>query len=255
MAVQSPLSSSSGESSGSSRKRVKIAVVDDDPELRELIQRLLQDGGYQPVILADGRGLADKLQMQAPQLLILDIMLPGQDGFELCRELRRRNHNLPIIMLTARDEEINRVLGLELGADDYVTKPFSGRELLARIKAVLRRRHDGGERRARNSYAFSGWTFLPDKMEIIGEDGLSVSLSATEAALLKTFVTHAGETLSRDELSELTNGYTSGPLSRSLDTQVSRLRRKLRNKGESSSLLIRTVWGRGYLFTAEVETR
>lgn len=233
----------------------RIALVDDDPELRELIDRLLRDGGYDAVILSDGRALWAELGRRVPDLLILDVMLPGSDGFELCRELRQQGHDLPIIMLTARDEEIDRVLGLELGADDYVTKPFSGRELLARIKAVLRRRKEGAPRQAPVAYAFSGWTFRPDRMEIVSGDGLSVTLSATEAALLRTFVTHAGKTLSRDDLSELSSGYISGPYSRSLDTQVSRLRRKLGTNGEAPEMLIRAVWGRGYLFAAEVETR
>ncbi len=251
----SPASAAIAASGADIRPRSRIAVVDDDPELRELIDRLLRDGGYEAVILSDGCELLAELARRVPDLLILDVMLPGQDGFELCGDLRRQGHDLPIIMLTARDEEIDRVLGLELGADDYVTKPFSGRELLARIKAVLRRRSDGAPRRAPTVYCFSGWTFRPERMEIVSADGLSVTLSATEAALLKTFVTHAGRTLSRDDLAALSGGYVSGPYSRSLDTQVSRLRRKLGTNGEPPELTIRAVWGRGYMFAAEVETR
>jgi len=250
-ASRSPFAAEAQPGDGPGRQR--IVVVDDDPDLRELIGRLLKDGGYDVAALPDGRELLREIARGAPDLLILDVMLPGADGFDLCRQLRQHGHDLPIIMLTARDEEIDRVLGLELGADDYVTKPFSGREMLARIKAVLRRRHEGAVRRTPPVYHFAGWTFRPDKMEIVSEDGLSVMLSATEAALLRTFVTHPGRTLSRDDLSELSKGYISGPFSRSLDTQVSRLRRKLRPEGPAPEMMIRTVWGRGYMFAVEVE--
>lgn len=234
----------------------RIAIIDDDPELCELIERLLRQGGYEPIVLPDGKQLDAVMESGQPDVIILDVMLPVRDGFEICRDLRRKGYETPIIMLTARDEEMDRVLGLELGADDYVTKPFSGRELLARIKAVLRRRQEGSARyRAPLEYQFSDWTFRPENMEVIGEDGLSVTLSATEAALMSTFIANAGKILSRYDLSEMTNGYIPVPFSRSIDAQVSRLRRKLDSKGMPGTMLIRTVWGRGYLFVAEVEAR
>lgn len=248
--TQSP---STEDSSPDSLMSARLVLVDDDPELRELIERLLDEAGYTVALLSSGEQLEAELAERPADLLILDVMLPGRDGFDLCRELRQKGHDIPIIMLTAREEEIDRVLGLELGADDYVTKPFSGRELLARIKALLRRRREGTPYEKLRTYRFSGWTFRPDRMEIVSRDRLSVTLSATEAALLTTFVTHAGKTLNREDLFELTNGYTPGPFSRSLDTQVSRLRRKLSRDDGTTAPVIRTIWGRGYLFAPEVE--
>src|SRR5690606_4248061 len=137
--TQSP---STEESSPDSLMPARLVLVDDDPELRELIERLLDEAGYTVALLSSGEQLEAELAERPADLLILDVMLPGRDGFDLCRELRQKGHDIPIIMLTAREEEIDRVLGLELGADDYVTKPFSGRELLARIKALLRRRRE-----------------------------------------------------------------------------------------------------------------
>lgn len=230
-----------------------IAVVDDDSEIRELLTRLLKDGGYAVAPASNGPALRSLLDEGGIDLVLLDLMLPGTDGYTLCREIREGNRSLPIIMLTARDEELDRVLGLELGADDYVTKPFSGRELLARIKAVLRRSEMGIEIRTEpETYRFKNWQFNPVQMELIDGSNVVTPLSSSEAALLQILIRHAGSPLSRDQLLDLTKGRAAYPYDRSVDTQVSRLRRKLRDDGKQPEI-IKTVWGKGYMFAATAE--
>jgi two-component system OmpR family response regulator len=230
-----------------------IAIVDDDPEIRDLLDRHLTESGFRTMLAADGDELQRRLDAGRPDLIVLDLMLPGRNGFTLCRELREAGQSVPIVMLTARDAEIDRVVGLELGADDYVTKPFSGRELVARIRAVLRRVAGGEEHRADvREYRFANWRFRPAEMELIDEQDVAVPLSSSESALLLAFVRQPRTPLSRDELLDITKGRTAYPFDRSIDTQVSRLRRKL-GGSERHAQIIKTVWGRGYMFAAEPE--
>ena len=193
----------------------------------------------------------------APDLVVLDLMMPGEDGLSLTRWLRAQGTSVPIIMLTAMGEDTDRIVGLEMGADDYLAKPFNPRELLARIKAVLRRiqtvpspaqSHAGGVR-----LRFDGWTLDVSTRDLESKDGVVVALSAGEFDLLQAFVEHPRRVLSRDQLLDLARGRTAVPFDRSIDIQVSRLRRKLGDDAKEPQL-IKTVRGGGYLFTAEVQS-
>ena len=235
------------------RDRSRVVVVDDDRDLRELLARLLGDDGHEVVAMANGDALPVYLDAHATDVLILDVMLPGADGMALCQRVRADGYDMPIIMLTARVEEQDRVRGLEFGADDYVLKPFSGPELRARVRAALRRARGGVVAPAAREYALPGWTFRPIDMELIAEDGLSVSLSSSEAELLTIFAQHPAVLLTRQQLMELTNRICHEESGRSIDTLVGRLRRKLR--GIDGEELIKTVWGRGYMLAAAPEAR
>ena len=187
-------------------------------------------------------------------LIILDLMLPAVDGLTLCRELRARSAFPPIIMLTAKGDEIDRVLGLEMGADDYLAKPFSGRELVARVRAVLRRTqmpHAVSDGAMPKTYRFGSWMLHTERRELESEDSVLVPLSTGEYNLLLTFVQRPQRVLNREQLLELTSGRASAVMDRSIDIQVSRLRRKLGDDGKNPTM-IKTVWGGGYLFTGAV---
>ena len=228
-----------------------ILIVDDNEDIRELVSRLLMSEGFDAVAATDGDEMFTQLTAAKPDLILLDIMLPKTDGFELCRQLRSDPDMPPIIILTAKDQEIDRVVGLELGADDYIVKPFSGRELVARIKAVLRRtRHNSV--RTNSTIRFAGWHFIPSRMEIYDDQSVTVPLSSSETALLLAFVQNPGVPMSRDRLLDLTKGRNSAPFDRSIDTHISRLRRKLGDSGKKPDI-IKTSWGTGYIFTCSVE--
>jgi two-component system, OmpR family, response regulator len=233
-----------------------ILVVDDHPEIRALVGQMLKKNGFRVSTAADGHEMKLILRDWRIDLIVLDLMLPKVDGLELCRDLRAASSDIPIIMLTARGEEIDRVLGLEMGADDYVAKPFSGRELVARIKAVLRRTRSlppVPEAHGCTMYRFGGWTLHTAKREIESNDGLLVPLSSGEYNLLLVFIRHPNRVLTRDQLLDLTKGRAAAPVDRSIDLQVSRLRRKIKDDATSPEL-IKTVWGDGYMFTAEVSS-
>lgn len=232
-----------------------IAVVDDHRDIRDLVGKYLQQQGYRVTTVEHGAALRRLLERKAPDLIVLDIMMPGEDGLTLCRELRAGpGGGVPIIFLTARTDETDRVIGLELGADDYLVKPFSSRELLARIKAVLRRAnslpHQRTARRA-GMVRFDRWVLDLGRRELQGEDGVGVPLSTAEFRLLKVFVEHPGMVLSRDQLLDLTVGREADPFDRSIDNQVSRLRRKVEADPKSPTI-IQTHWGGGYSFMPEV---
>jgi len=231
-----------------------ILVVDDHREIRDLVSRALTKEGFRVSVAADGRAMRKVLSDSRIDLILLDLMLPGEDGLALCRTLRAES-NLPIIMLTAKGEEVDRVIGLEMGADDYLPKPFGSRELTARIKAVLRRsngesmRAGAGEHPKR--YRFDRWTLDTGARELIRDDGVTVPLSTGEYDLLIVLVERPHRMLNRDQLLDLARGRTSNSLDRSVDTQVSRLRKKLeREPGDPK--IIKTVWGGGYMFTPAV---
>lgn len=231
-----------------------ILVVDDNPEICGLLSRYLAKHGFRVTTATDGKAMRRVIDESRIDLIVLDLMLPGDDGLTLCRELRAKSP-IPIVMLTAMGEETDRVVGLEMGADDYVTKPFSARELLARIKAVLRRAESfppSGPSTDSAILKFENWRFNPTKRELESSDGVLVPLSSNEFNLLLTFVQHPQRVLSRDQLLDLTKGRGASPFDRSIDTQVSRLRRKL-NDDSRDPRIIKTVWGGGYVFTPVIE--
>ena len=231
-----------------------ILIVDDDAETRSLLQEYLQKQGYRVSTAADGKALRAALVTARPDLLVLDVMLPGEDGLELCRDLRSRS-NLPVIMLTARGEETDRIVGLEMGADDYLAKPFNPRELLARIKSVLRRARslpENLEPEAVKSFRFAGWALDAATRNLTAPDGVVVPLSGTEFKLLRVFLTHPDRVLSREQLIDFMISRDAGPFDRAIDVQVSRLRQRLREDAREPRI-IKTVRGEGYVLAATVE--
>ncbi|WP_177454398.1 response regulator [Pseudomonas sp. Irchel 3E13] len=228
-----------------------ILLVDDDQEIRELLQTYLSRSGFQVQAVADGKGFRQALDAGTSDLLILDVMLPDEDGFSLCRWVRQhpRQAQVPIIMLTASSDEADRIIGLELGADDYLGKPFSPRELLARIKALLRRagfQAPGGE-----VLVFDEWRLDTVSHRLFHRDGEEVILSGADFALLKLFLDHPQQILDRDTIGNATRGREPMPLDRIIDMAVSRLRQRLRDT-DKPPRLIRTVRGSGYLLAASV---
>jgi two-component system OmpR family response regulator len=230
-----------------------VVVVDDHKDIRELVGRYLSQNGYRVSAAENATALRRLLQRGAPDLVVLDIMMPGEDGLSLCRHLRATT-DLPIILLTAVAEDVDRIVGLEMGADDYVTKPFNPRELVARVKAVLRRAHSLPPRRGRpgvKAIRFDRWTLDVGRRELLGEDGVAVPLSTAEFRLLSAFLDHPGVVLTRDQLLDLTVGRAAEVFDRSIDNQVSRLRKKIEADPRNPAL-IKTHWGGGYSFAAEV---
>lgn len=239
--------------SGAMDKRPRVLVVEDNRDIRELVVRYLEEHGVAATGVADGRAMRSVLARDSVDLVVLDVLLPGEDGLTLCRKLREHSP-LPVIMLTALGEHSDRVVGLEMGADDYVTKPFDPRELLARIKAVLRR--SGGQREAlrpgqESRVCFAGWTLHPARRELVDAEGVVEPLSSGEFDLLLAFVHHPRQVLSRERLLDLAHGKAAELFDRSIDTQVMRLRRKIEVDSKNPQL-IKTVWGDGYMFTPEV---
>jgi two-component system, OmpR family, response regulator len=231
-----------------------ILVVDDDPEIRGLVGKVVEGGGYRVALAPDARAARKKVDTTKVDLIVLDLMLPGKDGLTFCKELRAEGIGTPIIMLTAKGDDFDRVLGLELGADDYIAKPFHGRELLARIKAILRRAGSASSAEAQSSpryLKFEGWTLDTAKRELVSDDDVVVLLSSAEYELLVAFLTWPQAVLSREMLLDATRGRSAIISDRSIDLQVSRLRRKL---GDDPKMprIIKTIWGDGYLFTPDV---
>jgi two-component system OmpR family response regulator len=230
-----------------------IAVVDDHRDIRELVGRYLTEHGYRVSMAESAAALRRLQERSALDLVVLDIMMPGEDGLSLCKHLRATTE-LPIILLTALAEDTERIVGLEMGADDYVSKPFNPRELLARIRAVLRRTHALPAKRGLprgNTMQFDRWVLEIGRRELVGEDGVAVPLSTAEFRLLCAFLDHSGMVLSRDQLLDLTAGRNADPFDRSIDNQVSRLRKKIEAEPKNPTL-IKTHWGGGYCFTAQV---
>jgi len=232
-----------------------LLVVDDDREIRSLLAQFLTRHGFRVTGAKDGVEMMRTLDTARVDLIVLDLMMPGEDGLSLCRRLRAspETAQTPVIMLTAMGEETDRIVGLEMGADDYLAKPFSPRELLARIKAVLRRAAAppvaGGE--GGKTLRFEGWSLDLAKRELRSPDGALVQLSAGEYDLLVAFVEHPQRVLTRDQLLDLARGRSAVPFDRSIDVQVSRLRRKI-EPDPAEPTLIKTVRGGGYLFTPPV---
>ncbi len=231
-----------------------LLIVDDDREIRDLLTRFLTRHGYRVTSARDGREMRKAIADWRIDLIVLDLMLPGDDGLTLCRELRAGS-DIPVIMLTAMGEETDRIVGLEMGADDYLAKPFNPRELVARIRSVLRRARptrDPAPEPGREVLRFAGWALDMAERRLARADGEAVELSSGEFDLLAAFAGHPRRVLSRDQLLDLTRGRTAGPFDRSIDIQVSRLRRKIEPDPKNPTL-IKTVRGGGYMFTPEVE--
>ncbi len=231
----------------------QLLVVDDDPEIRHLLKTYLEKNGYRVSTAADGGGMWQTLERARIDLIVLDLMLPGADGMELCRTLRARS-KIPVIMLTARGDEMDRILGLEMGADDYLAKPFSARELLARIKVILRRVRDmpvDPLADVPENLTFSGWALDTRTQHLLSPDGLVVPLSSAEYRLLHVLLTHPNRALTRDQLLDLTQGREGGPFDRSIDVLIGRLRKHLGDDAKQQTL-IKTVRGRGYLLASKV---
>ncbi len=230
-----------------------ILLVDDDQEIRELLDLYLTRAGFQVRTVGDGAGFREALDAAASDLLILDVMLPDEDGFSLCRWVRQhpRFAQIPIIMLTASSDEADRIIGLELGADDYLGKPFSPRELLARIKALLRRVQFANTGSGNEVLAFEDWRLNTVTHRLFHTDGEEVILSGADFALLKLFLDHPQQILDRDTIGNATRGRDLMPLDRIVDMAVSRLRQRLRDT-DKPPRLIRTIRGSGYQLAAQV---
>jgi two-component system phosphate regulon response regulator OmpR len=237
------------------QETTKILVVDDDMRLRALLERYLVEQGYQ----ARGAGNAEQmdrlLERENFHLMVLDLMLPDEDGLSICRRLRQQKNEIPIIMLTAKGDEVDRIIGLEMGADDYLPKPFNPRELLARAKAVLRRKTNeapGAPSQAEHLVSFGTFKLNLATREMT-DNGKAMSLTSGEFAVLKSLVSHPREPLSRDKLMNLARGRDYSAMERSIDVQVSRLRRML-EIDPTNPRYIQTVWGLGYVFVPDGES-
>ncbi|ARU05684.1 two-component system response regulator OmpR [Comamonas serinivorans] len=231
----------------------KLVVVDDDARIRDLLRRYLTQEGFEVMVAEDSKALNRILLRDTVDLIVLDLMMPGEDGLSICRRLRAGGDRTPIIMLTAKGEDVDRIVGLEVGADDYLGKPFNPRELLARVHAVLRRRppqEAPGAPSAENETV----TFGPFSFDLgartLHKDGQEMSLTTGEFAMLKALVRHPRQPLSREKLAQLARGREFEPFDRSLDVQVSRLR-KLVEQDPASPRYIQTVWGVGYVFVPD----
>lgn len=223
-----------------------LLVVDDDPDLRCLLRDYLSEQGYRVLEAADGEALWAQLTNTPVDLIILDLMLPGDDGLTLCRNIRARQQT-PILMLTARGDEMDRIIGLEMGADDYMPKPFHPRELLARIRSIFRRAEQSTSQPVRH-LRFGDWTLDLGAHHLIGADEVVVPLSTGEFRLLKALVEHANTVLSRDQLMDALAGREADPLDRTIDVMISRLRRRLGDDAREPTL-IKTIRNEGYILT------
>lgn len=230
-----------------------ILVVDDHADIRDLLGSFLRKHQFRATTAASAAEARKLLKTSAFDLIVLDVMMPGEDGLSFCRDLRATS-DIPVIFLTAMAEETDRIVGLELGADDYMVKPFNPRELLARIKAVVRRTQTLPPSQAPvpgSEITFDQWTFHVDRRELVGADGVALALSTGEYQLLSVFLERPHMVLSRDQLLDLTKGRTAEVFDRSIDNQVSRLRKKI-EADPKNPMLIQTVWGGGYKFACDV---
>lgn len=231
----------------------KILMVDDDVRMRELLQRYLTEQGFDIKTAADAKEMDAALALDSVDLLVLDLMLPGEDGLAICRRLRANNVSTPVIMLTARGDEVDRIIGLEMGADDYLPKPFNPRELLARINAVLRRHEHSPDAENSGKETFSFGDFIFDSStRSLSKNGMQITITSGEFALLKVFTEHPRQPLSRDRLMQLARGRELDVFDRSIDVQVSRLRRIV-EPDPAHPRYLQTMWGFGYVFIPDGE--
>ncbi|MCW8922975.1 MAG: response regulator [Gammaproteobacteria bacterium] len=229
-------------------KPEKILIVDDDKNLCALIKRYLSENGYTALSAKNGAEMYSLLEQTTPDLIIMDLMLPGDDGLTLAKSIRSKG-NIPIIILSARGDEVDRIVGLEVGADDYLPKPFNPRELLARIRSVLRRTHSNTDHATAGSQdlVFDNYRLLSQSRQLFYNDK-EVTLTSGEFTLLEVFANHPNRILNRDSLLQLLKGYEHQPYDRSIDVRITRLRRKI-EPDPSKPIYIRTIWGEGYMFT------
>src|SRR4051812_37114419 len=235
--------------------KTRILIVDDDQRLRDLLVRYLGGEGYEVKAVADAAGMDKQLARERYDLVVLDLMLPGEDGLAICRRLRAQTVAPAIVMLTAKGDEVDRIVGLEMGADDYLPKPFNPRELLARINAVLRRQASAMNASATpnaTALTFLGWQMDFRLRELRNPEGARIAMTSAEFDLLRAFVERPGRVLSRDSLLDLTQGRNTGSFERSIDVLVSRIRRKIEADPQDAQL-IKTVRSGGYMFTPAVE--
>ena len=227
-----------------------ITIVDDDPVLRGRLGKFLEREGFRATAVGDGSALRALLKRETPDLVIMDLQLPGEDGLSLTRYLREHTE-IPVLILTGKGDTIDRVVGLEMGADDYLAKPFSLRELLARLKVILRRTTPASAppqtAPAGEKYRFGGWTIDFSAIDVCAEDGTSANLTTAEFKLLEAFVRNPGRTLSRDRLVDVMSDRSWGPMDRSIDLHISHLRKKIETDPKKPEL-IKTVRGFGYVF-------
>ncbi|MGK6314304.1 response regulator transcription factor [Neorhizobium sp. DT-125] len=236
----------------SSSANAKILIVEDDPEIGNLLALTVQESGMMPTVAEDGHVMQSLLRNNDFDLIILDVMLPGEDGLSICRRIRSEK-TTPIILLTALGEEVDRIVGLEVGADDYVTKPFSPREVVARIRSLLRRASYGlVNSSAQRKLRFEGWQIDPLRRQLHDPSNARVALTTTEFDLLLAFCRNPGRVITREELLSLTHTGLAGPIERSVDVHISRLRQKI-EADPRNPVLLQTVRLGGYMFTAKVE--
>jgi two-component system, OmpR family, phosphate regulon response regulator OmpR len=231
----------------------RILVVDDDARIRDLLRRYLTQEGFEVIVAEDGKALTRIMMRDPIDLIVLDLMMPGEDGLSICRRLRAAGDRTPIIMLTAKGEDVDRIVGLEVGADDYLGKPFNPRELLARVHAVLRRRpaqESPGAPSAENEVVTFGAFDFDMGQRTLKKNGEEMPLTTGEFAMLKALVRHPRQPLSREKLAQLARGREFEPFDRSLDVQISRLR-KMVEVDVASPRYIQTVWGVGYVFVPD----
>ncbi len=231
----------------------RVLLVEDDATIQNMLADALRESGFTVAIAASGVEMDRAMNRDKPDLVLLDLMLPGEDGRAICARLRGNLPNLPIIMVTALGDDIDRIVGLKIGADDYVSKPFNTRELIARIRALMRRaRASGGARTRQGPLKFGGGVLHPTERKLINPQGALGTTTSAEFDLLLAFCTHPGEVLAREQLLELTHGGIAGPVERSIDVHVSRIRQKI-EPDAGDPTFIKTIRLGGYIFTPEVE--
>ena len=231
-----------------------VAVIEDDPGIRDLVTDLLRREGFEVLAYADAASFFRSAPVERLDCLILDVMLPGEDGLSICRTLRAARPRLPILMVSAKGDDVDRIVGLEVGADDYLAKPFNARELLARVRAALRRLRAGSEAAAGEEaaiYRFAGWTLSAGNRSLTAPDGALVNLTGGEFDLLLALVSHPQRVVTRDQLLDWTRGKVATPFDRAVDVQLSRLRRKIGDDPREPAM-IRTIRGDGYMFAMPV---
>lgn len=231
----------------------QILIVEDDEEIARLVRDLLMREGFRVEVAGDGEAMRAVIARFAPDLIVLDLMLPGEDGLSICRNLRARGGGTPVLMLTAKSDDIDRVLGLEMGADDYLTKPFNPRELLARVRAILRRTRGEPQANGNRRLGFEGFVMDLDARILEGPDGEPVALTSAEFDLLACFVERPRRVLSRDQLLDWTRGRGAEPFDRTIDMAVSRLRKKF-EVAAPQARIISTIRNNGYLFVPAVKS-
>ena len=232
------------------QETIKVLIIDDDTRLRNLLERYLTEQNFQVKTASDSEQMDKHLERENFHLIILDLMLPKEDGLSICKRLRHNNFETPIVMLTAKGDEVDRIIGLELGADDYIHKPFNPRELLARINAILRRGNSfyyiNTQEKSKNKIQF-GHFQLDLAAREMRKNNETIPLTSAEFAVLKALITHPHEPMSRDKLMNQARGRDYSALERSIDVQISRLR-KLIEEDPTKPKFIQTVWGLGYVF-------